>query len=111
MQAASPNCPNIAELEPHLKQWVQVKDKYGKGLPEDHLIGMLWSIIPENMKDEIKKQKDLTGKLDAQLNWLFSEIAERTDNKLSKWNLSKLQKQLTVKPKNSTGINHVGAVD
>ena len=89
---AFPNCPNIADLEPHLKQWIELKNKYGVGLPDEHLIGMLWSVIPENMKEELKKQKDLVGKLEGQINWVFGEIAERTDNKLSKWNLSKLQK-------------------
>ena len=106
---AFPNCSNIVELEPHLKQWTQLKNKYGTGLPQDHLIGMLWSIIPESMKEEIKKQKDLSGKLDAQVAWIFSEIAERTDNKLSRWNLSKLQKQLKTQPRNTTGVNLVGA--
>ena len=107
---AFPNCPAIGELEPHLKQWTQLKNKYGMGLPEDHLIGMLWSVIPESMKEEIKKQKDLTGRLDAQINWVFSEIAERTDNKLSKWNLMKLQKQLKTQPRNTTGVSAVGVV-
>ena len=104
---AFPNCPNITELEPHLKQWVQLKNKYGMGLPEDHLIGMLWSVIPESMKEEIKKQKDLIGRLEAQINWVFGEIAERTDNKLSKWNLLKLQTQLKSKPRNTTGVSAV----
>ncbi len=105
---AFPNCPNIGELEPHLKQWIQLKNRYGHGLPEEHLIGMLWSIIPEHMKEEIKKQRDLVGQLDAQINWVFGEIAERTDNKLSKWNLSKLQRQLKSQPKNTTGIHAIG---
>ena len=41
---------------------------------------MLWSVIPENMKEEIKRQKDLTGKLDWPINLVFGEIAERTDS-------------------------------
>ena len=108
---AFPNCSNIAELEPHLKQWTQLKHKYGHGLPEEHLIGMLWSIIPEGMKEEIKKQRELAGNLDGQISWVFSEIAERTDNKLSKWNLSKLQRQLKTQPRNTTGIHAVGTND
>ena len=44
---AFPNCPNIADHEPHLKQWIELKNKYGVGLPDEHLIGMLWSVIPE----------------------------------------------------------------
>ena len=106
---AFPNCPNLADLEPHLKQWIELKNKYGVGLPDDHLIGMFWSVIPEGMKEDVKKQKDLVGKLEGQINWVFGEIAERTDSKLSKWNLSKLQKQLKPQTKNSTGIHAVGA--
>ena len=79
------------------------------GLPEDHLIGMFWSVIPESMKEDVKKQKDLVGKLEGQINWVFVEIAERTDSKLTKCNLSKLQEQLKPQTKNSTGINAVGA--
>ena len=43
---AFPRCNNLADLEPHLKQWVQLKNKYGKELPDDHLIGMLGQVIP-----------------------------------------------------------------
>ena len=52
-----PQCTDPANLEPHLKQWVQLKNKYGKDLPSEHLIGMLWAIIPEAMKEKIKEQK------------------------------------------------------
>lgn len=62
-----PNCANLAELEAHLKQWVMLKGKYGADLPEDHLIGMLWNIIPAKMKEEIQKQRHLTGKLNEQI--------------------------------------------
>ena len=85
--------------------WIQLKNKYGSALPADHLIGMLWKIIPEDLKEDIKKDKDLTGKLDAQMSWIFSKISERTDTKLSKLNLSKLQRQLKTPYKNTKGIN------
>ena len=106
---AFPRCTNLAELEPHLKQWVALKNKYGRELPEDHLISMLWNVIPESMKEDIKKQKHLTGKLNDQTTWVFAEIAERTDNKLSRWNLSKLQQQLKPKTRNTTGIHAMNA--
>ena len=65
--------------------------------------------MPDQMKEDGKKQKHLEGQLSAQLNWAFAEIAEKTDSKLSKWNLSKLQQQLKPQTKNSTGINAVEA--
>lgn len=106
---ALPNCSNLAELEPHVKQWTHLKNKYGKYLPTPHLIGMLWSITPEVMKEDIKKQKHFNGDLDALIAWVFSEIYERTDNKLSKWNLSKLHKQFKPQTRNNTGVSALSA--
>ena len=100
-----PNCSDLGQLEAHLKQWVMLKGKYGAHLPDDHLIGMLWTIIPDAIRDDIKKQRHLTGRLNDQIAWIYAEINERTDNKLSKWNLSQLQHQLKFHNKNSTGIS------
>ena len=106
---AFPRCDNLAHLEPHLKQWIQLKNKFGRELPEDHLIGMFGQVIPEALKEEIKNQRHLTGNLPAQISWVFTEIAERTDDKLSRWNLAKLQGQLKPQTRNTTGIHNVNA--
>ena len=40
-----PKCDKVAALQPHLAQWVQLKNKYGVGLPTDHSIAMFWKIL------------------------------------------------------------------
>jgi hypothetical protein len=104
---AFPRCSDIATLEPHLKQWISLRNKYGAHLPEEHLISMFWNIIPEHMREEIKRQKHLTGQLQPQIDWVFSEISERSDATLSKWNLAKLHQQLKPHSKNTTGIHAI----
>ena len=106
---AFPKCDKVADLQPHLAQWVQLKNKYGVGLPVDHLIAMFWKILPDEVRDDVKKQKDLRGNLDYQISYLYGEIGDSMDDKLSRWNLAKLQQQLKFKSKNSTGLNAVGA--
>ena len=60
----------MADLQPHLAQWVQLKNKYGVGLPVDHLIAMFWKILPDEVRDDVKKQKDLRENLDYQISYL-----------------------------------------
>ena len=86
-----------------------MKNTFGIGLPVDHLIAMLWKILPDEFREDLKRQKDLRGNLDQQVGYLYGEIGDSMDEKLSKWNLAKLQQQLKMKSKNSTGINVIGA--
>ena len=104
-----PKCDKVIDLQPHLAQWVQLKNKYGVGLPSDHLIAMFWKILPEEVKEDVKKQKDIRGNLDLQIAYLYGEIGDSMDEKLSKWNLTKLQQQLRAKTKNTTGLNAMNA--
>ena len=104
-----PKCEKVSNLQPHLAQWVQLKNKYGVGLPNDHLIAMFWKILPEEVKEDVKKQKDIRGNLDLQIAYLYGEIGDSMDEKLSKWNLAKLQQQLHSKSKNTTGLNAMNA--
>ena len=104
-----PKCSSATGLHAHLGQWMQLKATYGSHLPEAHLIYMLWGIIPDDLKEEIKKNKDVRDSLHKQVAWLYEQIAEKTDEKLSRWNLSKLQSQLKHTPKNTTGIHQVSA--
>ena len=104
-----PKCSSATGLHAHLGQWMQLKATYGAHLPEAHLIFMLWGIIPDDLKEELKKNKEMKGNLNKQVAWLYEQIAERTDDKLSRWNLSKLQSQLKHTPKNTTGIHAVSA--
>ena len=57
----------------------------------------------------MKKQKDIRGNLDLQIAYLYGEIGDSMDEKLSKWNLAKLQQQLRTKTKNTTGLNAMNA--
>ena len=104
-----PKCEKVADLQPHSAQWVQLKNKYGVGLPNDRLIAMFWKILPDEVREDVKKQKDIKRNLDLQIGYLYGEIADSMDDKLSRWNLSKLQQQLKFRTKNSTGLNAVGA--
>ena len=106
---AFPKCERTSDLQNHLSQWVQLKNKFGIGLPVDHLIAMLWKILPDDVREDLKRQKNLRGNLDQQVAYLYGEIGDSMDEKLSKWNLAKLQQQLKVRSKNSTGINVIGA--
>ena len=81
---AFPKCEKIVDLQPHLAQWVQSKNKFGVGLPSDHLIAMLWKILPDEVSDDVKKQTDLKGNLDLQIGYLYGEIGHTMDKKLSR---------------------------
>ena len=96
-------------MQSHLSLWVQLKNKYGMHLPVDHLILMLHNILPDLIKEDVKKQKDMRSDLDKQIAHIYSEMGDQVDDKLSRWNLAKMQKQLKLKPKNSTGIHAVSS--
>ena len=70
---------------------------------------MLWKILPDEVREDIKKQKDLKGNIDLQLAYLYGEMGDTMDEKLSRWNLAKLQQQLKYKTKNTTGLNAVAS--
>ena len=104
-----PKCDKPHELQPHLSAWIQLKNKYGLGLPMEHLICQFWKILPDIVKDDVKKQKDCVGNLDKQIAYVLSTLTEHSDEKLSKWNLKKLQDTLKFKPKNSTSLHAIAS--
>ena len=106
-----PKCEKSTDLQAHLAQWISLKQKYGNHLPEDHLIHMLHGILPDEVREAIKMQRDIKYNLQRQLDFIYSEIGTFMDSKLSKWNLSKLQQSLKPRIKNSTGINFMQASD
>ena len=109
-----PKCEKPVDLQPHLSTWVQLRGKYGNGLPAEHLIAMFQNILPESVKDDIKKyakQNHCEWDLDKQVAYVYGEMGTLLDEKLSRWNLTKLQQQLKVKPNNSTGINAITPVE
>ena len=85
---------------------MQLKQKYGIGLPSEHLIHMFQKIIPDDVREELKRQRDIRQDLQRQIDYVYAEIGTLIDSKLSKWNISKLQQQLKSK---STGVSAVGA--
>ena len=42
-------CEKLVDLQAHLAQWVQLKNKYGVGLPDDHLIAIVCKILSEDV--------------------------------------------------------------
>ena len=54
---------------------------------------------------DVKKQRDLRYDLDMQISYIYGQLGDNMDEKLSRWNLAKLQQQLKPKSKNSTGVN------
>ena len=105
-----PACPKQDELQNHLGQWLQLRQKYGHDLPEDHLKLMFHNILPVNGLADIRKQRDLDT-LNKQIAWVYNELGRYTDTKLSRWNTMRLEKQLKSGPKNATGIHNVNAED
>ena len=104
-----PKCAKAEDLQPHISLWVQLKNKYGMHIPVDHLIIMFHNILPDGVKEDVKRQKEMKGNLDAQIAHIYSEMGDHEDDKLSRWNLAKMQQQLKLKPKNSTGVHAVNA--
>ena len=79
-----PKCDKIVDLQHHLAQWIQLKGKYGTGLPEEHLIAMLWKILPDDVKEDIKKQRTIRYDLDGQIAYLYGELGDSMDERLSR---------------------------
>lgn len=75
----------------------------------EHLICQFWKILPDIVKHDVKKQKDCVGNLDKQTAYVLSTLIEHSDEKLSKWNLNKLQDTLKFKPKNSTSLHAIAS--
>ena len=106
-----PKCEKSSDLTSHLGTWVRLKQKYGGGLPTEHLIAMFWKILPDDVREDVKKQKDCINDLDKQIAYVYGELGTVLDDKLAAWNLSKLKQQVGRKPKNTTGIHVVGAAE
>ena len=73
---------------------------------------MFEKMLPDSVKDDVKKlakQNNCEFDLDKQIAYVYSEMGTVLDEKLSRWNLNKLQQQLKLKPKNTTGINALSA--
>ena len=105
-----PKCHKATDLRAHLGQWMQLRQKYGGGLPQDHLILMFQKILPDDVLANLKLQRDMKDDLQRQLSHVFSELGTFTDSHLSKWNLSKLQHALKpAKPGAPTPLNVVSA--
>ena len=95
---STPPCP-VGTIEEQVWGWPSERP------PDRHAL----EDSPRQIRDDVKKQKDLKGNLDLQIGYLYGEIGDTMDEKLSRWNLAKLQHQLKFKTKNSTGLNAVGA--
>ena len=103
-----PKCERATDLQNHLGTWVQLKQKYGVGLPAEHQIHMFHKILPDEVREELKRQRDLKNDLQRQIDFVYSELGSFIDNKLSKWNISKLQQQIKTK---TTGVSVVGTTN
>ena len=104
-----PMCDRAMELRTHLGQWCQMKQKYGAGLPMDHLIIMFQDILPDHVKEDVRRQKDTKDNLQKQIDYVYSELDTYNDAQLSKLNISKLKDSLKPKVKLPTAINALGA--
>ena len=47
------------ELQTNLGQWLQLRQKYGSDLPEDHVRFVFHNILPVNALADIRKHRDL----------------------------------------------------
>ena len=103
-----PKCAREDELQTHLGQWCQLRQKYGGDLPEEHVQLMFHNTLPDSVLAEVRKQRELVT-LQQQVAWVYGELGRYTDSKLSKWNTRRLEQQLKVGPKNATGVNALSA--
>ena len=101
-----PQCERATGLQINLGTWVQLKQKYGIGLPSDNLIHMFRKILPDDVREELKCHRDIRRDLQRQVDDVYAEAGTFVDCKLSRWNISKLQQQLKSK---TTGVSAVGA--
>ena len=86
---------------------MQLQHRYGTALPEDHLVLMFQNILPDDVLEDVKLQRDMKDSLKRQVAHVLGEIGTYTDAQLSKWNISKLQKSLNTKAKMPTSISTV----
>ena len=61
-----------------------MKQKYGLGLPEEHLIPMFHNMLLDDVKDDAKKQRDITGSLQRQIDHVMEKIDTFTEDRLSR---------------------------
>ena len=106
-----PKCEKAADLRAHMGKWMELQQKYGTGLPQDHLVLMFQNILPEDVKSDLKLQRDLRDDLQKQVAYVLSEIETYTNSELSKWNLAKIRNSLKPKAKVPTAINAVTAAE
>ena len=104
-----PKCEKTTELRTHMGQWCQMKQKYGAGLPMEHLIIMFQDILPDQVKEDVKRQRDAKDNLQMQIDYVYGELDTYNDSQLSKLNISKLKDSLKPKVKLPTSINVLGA--
>ena len=103
-----PKCERAIDLRVHLGQWLKLKQKYGGNLPQDHLILMFQRILPDDVRENLKLQRDMKEDLQRQIDHVLGELGTSIDHTLSKWNISKLNKALkSSKPPGSAGIHAV----
>ena len=79
-----PKCERATDLQIHLGTWVQLKRKYGIGLPADNLIHMFHKILPDEVREELKRQRDIRQDPQRQIDDVYAEIGTLIDSKLSK---------------------------
>ena len=103
-----PKCAREDEIQTHLGQWCQLRQKFGNDLPEEHVLLMFHNTLPDSVLAEVRKQRDLVT-LNQQVAWVYGELGRYTDSKLSKWNTRRLEQQLKTGPKNATGVNALSA--
>ena len=54
-----PQCTKEDQLQTHLGQWLQLRQKYGSDLPEDHLRLIFHNTLPINVLPDIRNNRDL----------------------------------------------------
>ena len=99
-----PKCPKASDLRAHMGKWMEMHQKYGTGLPQEHLVLMFQNILPQDVLSDVKLQRDLRDDLQKQVAYVLSEIETYTNAELSTWNIAKLQNSLKPKAKVPTTI-------
>ena len=87
-----PTCDKPAGLQSHLGIGSRLRGKYGNELPAGHLIAMLHKILPDSIKDDVKRyvrQNNCELDLKKQIAYIHNEMGTILDEKLSRWNLTK----------------------
>ena len=58
-----PKCPNSAVLQQYLGLWMSIVDEQGGDLPSRHLNTLLLKMLPDDVLEDVKRQKLLGGPL------------------------------------------------